>query len=87
MPDGIVGEIAVAGSLLFSRYLNRPEETSAVLDAEGWYYTGDLACKDARGYMVISGRKSRCSRPAGKTFSRGRSKTSWNPTPGWCWRR
>jgi len=66
VPDGTVGEIAVAGALLFSRYLNKPGETSAVLDAEGWYYTGDLAYKDARGYIVISGRKSEMFKTGGE---------------------
>lgn len=66
VPDGTVGEIAVAGSFLFKRYLNKPEETAAVIDAEGWYYTGDLAYRDGSGYIVISGRKSEMFKTGGE---------------------
>jgi fatty-acyl-CoA synthase len=55
---GEVGEIAVRGGFLMKRYLNKPEETAKVIDAEGWYYTSDLASQDERGYITISGRKS-----------------------------
>ncbi len=41
LPDGEAGEIALRGPNLMSRYWKRPNETSAVLDGEGWYYTGD----------------------------------------------
>jgi acyl-CoA synthetase (AMP-forming)/AMP-acid ligase II len=43
MEDFQIGEIAVRGPFMFSRYWNMPEQTGRVLDSEGWYYTGDLA--------------------------------------------
>jgi acyl-CoA synthetase (AMP-forming)/AMP-acid ligase II len=58
LPDGEVGEIVVRGPLLFKGYLNRPEETAKVMDAEGWYHTGDLASRDGRGYICITDRKT-----------------------------
>ena len=58
LPHGEIGEIAVRGPFMFSEYLDRQEETSAVLDADGWYYTNDMAHMDELGYIFITGRKS-----------------------------
>jgi long-subunit acyl-CoA synthetase (AMP-forming) len=38
-------------------YYRTPEATSGVIDADGWYYTSDLALMDAKGYLRIVGRK------------------------------
>ena len=38
---------------MMSGYWNRPEETAAALDADGWYHSGDLAYADADGYLYI----------------------------------
>ncbi|MCG6879843.1 MAG: acyl--CoA ligase, partial [Deltaproteobacteria bacterium] len=56
LPDGKVGEIAVRGPFLFDKYLNMPEATADVVDEHGWYFTDDLAFKDDRGYIHITGR-------------------------------
>ena len=53
--DG-VGEIAVRGHNVMKGYWNRPEETSAVLDQDGWLRTGDLARVDRDGAFWIVGR-------------------------------
>ncbi len=66
LPDGDIGEIAVRGAFMFKTYLNKPAETAAVLDDEGWYYTGDMAHKDERGYIFISGRKSEMFKSGGE---------------------
>jgi acyl-CoA synthetase (AMP-forming)/AMP-acid ligase II len=66
LPDGQVGEIAVRGPNLFREYLNKPEETAEVRDAEGWYYTRDLAFRDERGYIHISGRRSEMYKTGGE---------------------
>lgn len=34
-------------------YWNRPEETAAALNADGWYHSGDAAYRDADGYLYI----------------------------------
>lgn len=51
-----VGELALRGGHLFSRYWNNPEATSGAMH-EGWFLTGDLAKQDKDGYFYIVGRK------------------------------
>lgn len=55
-PQG--GEIAVRGPHVFAGYLGRDEATRAVLDADGWFYTGDIATRSADGFVTITGRSS-----------------------------
>ncbi|WP_410596053.1 acyl-CoA synthetase [Amycolatopsis sp. lyj-23] len=52
-----VGEIQVRGPNLFTEYLNRPDATAAAFD-DGWFRTGDVATRDADGYVKIVGRKA-----------------------------
>ncbi|MGD0274609.1 MAG: class I adenylate-forming enzyme family protein [Syntrophales bacterium] len=66
LQDGQVGEIALRGPFLMKGYLNRPQDTAAVIDNQGWYYTGDLAYRDARGYIYISGRVSEMFKTGGE---------------------
>lgn len=66
LPDGQIGEIAVRGPFIFSRYWNMPEETARVLDENGWYYTTDLAYRDQRGYIHITGRISEMFKSGGE---------------------
>jgi long-chain acyl-CoA synthetase len=49
-------EILVRGPAVFDGYFHRPDETAAVLDAEGWYHTGDLGRFDEAGNLVLAGR-------------------------------
>ncbi|HEX6243217.1 MAG TPA: AMP-binding protein, partial [Polyangiales bacterium] len=56
--DQSFGEVAVRGPNVFQGYLNRPEATAAVLDADGWFYTGDLGAISSDGYLRIVGRKA-----------------------------
>ncbi|SOX55512.1 acyl-CoA synthetase, partial [Mycobacterium ahvazicum] len=53
-----VGKLAVRGPTLFDGYLNRPEATAEVFDADGWYQTGDVAVIDGEGMHRIVGRES-----------------------------
>lgn len=50
---GEVGEVTVKGPNVMSAYWNKPSETAAVLDADGWYQTGDLGYLDADGYLFL----------------------------------
>lgn len=56
------GEVLCRGPGVFSGYLDRPEDTAAVLRpaADGglpWFHTGDLGAIDADGFLRITGRK------------------------------
>ncbi|MBC7726809.1 MAG: AMP-binding protein [Microbacteriaceae bacterium] len=50
--DGAVGETCVRGPLVMKGYWNKPEETAQAL-RHGWLYTGDMARRDADGYLYI----------------------------------
>jgi fatty-acyl-CoA synthase len=50
--EGEVGEICVRGPLVMQGYWNKPEETALAL-RHGWLYTGDMARRDADGYLYI----------------------------------
>ncbi len=54
---GEVGELWLRGPHVCRGYWNDPEATAAVLDADGWFHTGDLARCDAEGFYYIAGRK------------------------------
>jgi malonyl-CoA/methylmalonyl-CoA synthetase len=56
-PPGQMGEVAVRGPHVFLGYLNRPDATAAVLDHEGWFFTGDLATLED-GHLRIVGRRA-----------------------------
>ncbi len=53
-----IGRLEVRGPTLFDGYLNRPDATAEVLDANGWYRTGDVAVVDDGGMHRIVGRES-----------------------------
>ncbi len=52
---GSAGELAVRGALVSRGYYRLPEETAAVY-REGWFYSGDAACRDAEGFIYLLGR-------------------------------
>jgi malonyl-CoA/methylmalonyl-CoA synthetase len=52
-----IGEIEVRGPNLFLEYLNRPRETAAAMHGD-WFRTGDMATRDADGFIRIVGRRA-----------------------------
>ena len=53
---GEVGELFSRSPFMFNGYWNRPEETAAAF-RDGWLSVGDLAKRDADGYVYIVDRK------------------------------
>jgi len=52
----IQGEVCAKGPNIMQGYYNRPEETAAVIDQEGFLHTGDLGRIDEKGRIYITGR-------------------------------
>jgi fatty-acyl-CoA synthase len=51
-----VGELCLRGPHVCRGYWNNPTATAHVLDADGWFHTGDLARCDEDGFFYIAGR-------------------------------
>ncbi len=54
LPAGKVGEIAVAGKVLFSGYIGGGDSGGTTND--GYFRTGDLGYLDQDGYLIVKGR-------------------------------
>ena len=54
---GETGELACRGYNVMMGYYKMPDKTAECIDNQGWLYSGDLATKDAEGYVRIVGRK------------------------------
>jgi len=50
---GEPGEILARGPQVTRGYHNKPEETAATIDKEGWLHTGDVGVMDEDGYITI----------------------------------
>lgn len=50
-------EILVRGRGVFLGFWQKPEQTALVLDADGWFHTGDIGEVDADGFVKIVDRK------------------------------
>ncbi|HOY62690.1 MAG: Long-chain-fatty-acid--CoA ligase FadD15 [bacterium ADurb.Bin236] len=57
---GHPGEIAVRGPSVFVGYLNHEEKYREVVDARGWFYTGDRGYLDDDGFLYVLGRAGHC---------------------------
>ena len=57
LPVGERGELCIKGPQVMKGYWQRPEATAEVMDAEGWFKSGDIAVIDPDGFVRIVDRK------------------------------
>ena len=50
------GEIVARGPNMLAGYYNAPDKTAKVIDANGWFHTGDIGSFDADGQIMFHGR-------------------------------
>jgi long-chain acyl-CoA synthetase len=62
------GEIFVHGPCVMKGYFQKPEETRAVISADGWLATGDIGLLDEDGYLSVTDRKKDMFKTAAGKF-------------------
>ena len=56
LKDGEIGTLEIKGPNVFKGYWKLPEKTKEEFREDGFFITGDLACRDQQGYLSIVGR-------------------------------
>ena len=56
---GDVGQIEVRGDMVMQGYFEKPDETAATIDKEGWMQTGDLGLLTPGGRVAMAGGRLR----------------------------
>jgi long-subunit acyl-CoA synthetase (AMP-forming) len=64
------GEVLLRTDAVMAGYRNRPEETAAAVDADGWLHSGDIGTIDDDGFLrIIDRKKELIINSAGKNMS------------------
>ena len=63
------GELFVRGNTIVSGYYNNPEASTAAIDAEGWFGTGDVAKISPEGFLTITDRAKDLIKSGGEWIS------------------
>jgi long-chain acyl-CoA synthetase len=69
LAQGATGEIWLKGPMVMKGYHNLPDETAAVLTADGYFKTGDLGPVDPDGFLFVTGRKKEMIIVAGENVA------------------
>ncbi len=64
-----MGELYVRGNTIVSGYFNNPEASAKVIDAEGWFGTGDVATINEHGFLSIQDRSKDLIKSGGEWIS------------------
>jgi long-chain acyl-CoA synthetase len=62
------GEILVKSPGVMLGYLNRPDQTKEVMDAEGWFHTGDIGMMEEGKFLKITDRKKEMFKTSGGKY-------------------
>lgn len=69
VPDGEIGELWIRGPGILQGYWNKPEANADSFREGGWFRTGDLFRRDARGFHYIVGRIKDMIRRSGENIA------------------
>jgi crotonobetaine/carnitine-CoA ligase len=69
VPDGEIGELWIRGPGILQGYWNKPEANAESFREGGWFRTGDLFRRDARGFHYIVGRIKDMIRRSGENIA------------------
>src|SRR5690606_12133479 len=69
VPDGELGELCVRGPGMLLGYYNKPDATRDAFHPGGWFRTGDLARRNAEGWLWYLGRLKDMVKRSGENIS------------------
>jgi fatty-acyl-CoA synthase len=79
---GASGALLLRGPSIMSYYHDKPAETEAAFDADGWFRTGDLATSDEAGNFQFVGRRGDHFRVGGEIVDPVEVETALQSYPG-----